>query len=114
MEVLYRLNCGASIHESSATLYSYPIIKETASYYEIRSGSNNRRIKKEDIGRIQAVDIERTMYKVFLTNQLQLKTYTNDMLELVKLNALKQIERYKAVSENSIMCEIKEEFVKPE
>ena len=66
MDKIYRMNYVVGIDGALCTVYTYPILEEKNLYFVIRSGKNNRHIKKSDIGEIRNVDVDRTGYYVFL------------------------------------------------
>lgn len=114
MDKMYRINYVVDSNKAVCTIYNYPILNEKKTYYIIRSGRNNRQVKKISIGNIKSVDVDKTGYYVFLTELQNKDMYIKQMIEKVRENALKQIQKFKAIQENAVRCNIESVNVEPE
>ena len=114
MGKIYRINYIVDSDKASCTIYTYPILDEKNTYFLIRSGQNNRQIKKSSIGEIKNADIDRTGYYVFLTGLENKDMYISQMIKKIKENAEKKVQKFKSIYNNSILCEIKIVDVEPE
>lgn len=114
MNKIYRINYIVDSNKASCTIYTYPILDEKNTYFLIRSGQNNRQIKKSSIGEIKNADIDRTGYYVFLTGLENKDMYIKQMIEKIKENAQKQVQKFNAIQENAIQCSIQIVDVEPE
>lgn len=114
MDKMYRINYIVDSNKASCTIYTYPILNEKNTYFLIRSGQNNRQIKKINIGNIKSVDINKTGYYVFITELGNKDMYIKQMIEKIKENAQKQVQKFKAIQENAVKCNIEIVDVEPE
>lgn len=114
MDKMYRINYIVDCNKASCTIYTYPILNEKNTYFLIRSGQNNRQIKKIDVGNIKNADIDKTGYYVFLTELENKDMYIKQMIEKIKENAQKQVKKFNAIQENAIQCNIEIVDVEPE
>lgn len=114
MDKIYRVNYIVGENEAVCTIYTYPILDIKNTYILIRSGSNNRQIKKDNIGVINTIDKDKTAYCVFLTELENKDMYISQMIEKIKENAQKQVKRFNGVYKNAIQCNIKIIDVEPE
>lgn len=102
MYKMYRINYVVSATGASCTIYTYPILEEKNSYYIIRSGKNKRHIKKNDIGEIKNVDMNRTGYYVFLTQLEDKNRYIEKMINVIKENAILKVKKFQSIYDNAI------------
>ena len=114
MGKIYRINYVADSNKASCIIYTYPILEEKNTYFLIRSGQNNRQIKKSNIGEIKNVDIDRTGYYVFLTGLENKDMYISQIIEKIKENAEKKVQEFKSIYNNAVLCETEIIDVKPE
>ncbi len=114
MEKIYRINYIVDSNKASCTIYTYPILDEKNTYFIIRSGQNNRQIKKDSIGEIKNTDVDRTGYHVFLTGLENKDMYIEQMIKNVKENAQEKIQKFKSICDNAIKCGVKIVDVEPE
>lgn len=105
MRNLYRIFYSVDEEGAHCSIYSYPILEEKNSYYTIRSGERNRRIKKEQIGVIDNVDTRRTAYYVFLTDLDEKDQYIVLMADKVKSNAYEVSREFQKIYENANACD---------
>lgn len=114
MDKMYRINYVVDSNKASCTIYTYPILNEKNTYFLIRSGQNNRQIKKIDVGNIKNADVDKTGYYVFLTELENKDMYIKQMIEKIKENAQKQVQKFNAIQKNAIQCNIEIVDVEPE
>lgn len=114
MKEIYRINYVVDKNGTNCTIYTYPILDEKKTYFLIRSGLNNRHIKKDIIGEIRHTDINRTGFYVFLTELENKDMYIDAMIQKVKDNALNNIDKFKSICNNAVRCDIKMVNVEPE
>lgn len=114
MNKMYRINYIVDSNKASCTIYTYPILNEKNTYFLIRSGQNNRQIKKIDVGNIKNVDIDKTGYYVFITELENKDMYIKQMIEKIKENAQRQVLKFKTIQENAVKCNIEIVDVEPE
>lgn len=114
MDKIYRINYVVDNNQTSCTIYTYPILDEKNTYFLIRSGQFNRQIKKSNIGEIKNIDADMTGYYVFLTELENKDMYIKQMIKKVKENAQKKVQKFKAIYDNAIKCDIQIIDVEPE
>lgn len=114
MNKMYRINYVVDTTGVSCTRYAYPILEEKNSYFVIRSGKNNRHIKKSDIGKIRNVDVDRTGCYVFLTELDNQDKYIERMIEKIKESTMKKVNKFKSIHDNANHCNIQMVEVEPE
>ena len=114
MDKMYRINYIVGEDNAACTIYIYPILDEKNTYFLIRSGQNNRQIKKNSIGEIKNADIDKTGFYVFLTELDNKDMYIKQMIKRVKDNAQRQVQRFESIYDNAIECDIKIVDVEPE
>lgn len=114
MKEIYRINYIVDKNYAKCTIYTYPILDEKNSYFVIRSGCNNRHIKRSDVGKIRNIDTDRTGYYVFLTGLENKDMYIDKMIQKIKNNALMNISKFKSICNNAIQCDIQFVNVEPE
>lgn len=114
MDKMYRINYIVGEDNTSCTIYTYPILDEKNTYFLIRSGQNNRQIKKNSIGEIKNADIYKTGFYVFLTELDNKDMYIKQMIKRVKDNAQMQVQRFESIYDNAIQCDIEIVDVEPE
>lgn len=114
MDKMYRMNYVVGIDGTLCTVYTYPILEEKNSYFVIRSGKNNRHIKKSDIGEIKNVDVDRTGCYVFLTELDNQNKYIEQMIEKIKESALIKVSKFQTIHDNAIHCNMQIVEVEPE
>lgn len=105
MEKMYRIYYSVDKDGASCNIYTYPILDEKNTYYVIQSGSNKKHIKKDSLGDISNVDIDRTAYVSFVTNLSNKDKIVQAMANKVKENSLLKVERFQKIYDHSIPCE---------
>lgn len=105
---IYRINYVVSTELATCTVYSYPIIDEKKTYFLIRSGKNNRQIKKVSIGVIQKhhIDFDEMSYYVFVTDLSNKNKYINQMIRNSRIDAENKIAVFNMIYNNAVECDI--------
>lgn len=114
MKKLYRIYYGVDKNIASCRIYSYPILDEKNTYYVIQSGRNRKHIKKEAVGVVKNVDIDRVSFVVFVEDLIDQDKYISLMIEKVKESALSKIYKFQAILDNATVCDYELVDVEPE
>lgn len=105
MKKLYRIYYGVDETAASCRIYSYPVLDEKNTYFVIQSGRNRKHIKKEVIGVIKNVDIDRISFVVFVEDLSDQDKYISLMIEKVKESALSKVCKFHAILDNATVCD---------
>ena len=105
MKKMYRIYYSVDKNGAICNIYTYPILDEKNTYYVIQSGSNKKHIRKDRLGEISNVDIDRTTYVSFVIDLSNMDEIVQAMANKVKENSLLKIEKFQKIYEHSIPCE---------
>lgn len=94
---MYRIMYGVDTQVVNCKVYCYPILEEKSKYFVIQSGSRRKHIFKDNIGKIKNVDIDRTIFEVFVTELTNQNDYINQMVALVKESVNRKIHKYNKI-----------------
>ena len=105
MKKMYRIYYSVDKNGAICNIYTYPILDEKNTYYVIQSGSNKKHIRKDSLGEISNVDIDRTTYVSFVIDLSNMDKIVQEMANKVKENSLLKIEKFQKIYEHSIPYE---------